>query len=112
MVTEKIILFVLMGLLLFPAPRVFAGQPMKPHHRDSGLSCADCHAAEPAASVPMEQCLNCHQLPEPKNDYHGAPDKHDSPHYGPELECENCHHEHEASEDFCAQCHEFDFQVP
>ncbi|WP_081454058.1 cytochrome c3 family protein [Sutterella wadsworthensis] len=34
------------------------------------------------------------------------------PHYGIQLDCVNCHHGHEESEDYCAQCHNFGFNVP
>jgi Zn finger protein HypA/HybF involved in hydrogenase expression len=110
---KKLLILLTLSFLtvLFSLP-ISAAQTLRPHHRDNGLSCEDCHTTSQAEAVPMEQCLTCHTLPEPKSDYHGAPDKHDSPHYGPELECENCHHEHEESENFCADCHDFDFKVP
>lgn len=106
------ILLALVAVLLLGSGQVGAEQTMKPHHQENQLSCSDCHITTPEQAVPMEQCLNCHEIPEPKDDYHGAPDKHDSPHYGPELECENCHHEHTESENFCNSCHDFDFKVP
>ncbi len=99
-------------LALFVSGSAWAIPQMKPHHKENGLSCKDCHLIKPREAVPMEQCLTCHDLPEAKDDYSGPPDQHDSPHYGPELECENCHHEHMESENFCSSCHEFDFKVP
>lgn len=108
----RVSILIILLFLLVSVSWVAAAQSMRPHHESQGLSCDDCHTVAPAEAVPMEQCLTCHELPEVKNDYNGAADKHDSPHYGPELECENCHHEHVASENFCAQCHEFDFKVP
>ena len=33
-------------------------------------------------------------------------------HYQDKLECTNCHLGHEKSENFCAQCHDFKFNVP
>ncbi|WP_372930847.1 cytochrome c3 family protein [Shewanella putrefaciens] len=91
---------------------IAVAKTIKPHHKEADLSCNSCHVSKPFESVPMEQCLACHELPQKKEDYHGAPDKHDSPHYGTKLECENCHAEHEASENYCNNCHEFDFKVP
>jgi len=92
--------------------QALAAPEMKSHHKNNSLSCEDCHTMSPAEAVSMDQCLLCHELADGKDDYHGAPDKHDSPHYGPELECENCHHEHSPSENFCADCHNFEFNVP
>ncbi|TKB46205.1 cytochrome c3 [Ferrimonas sediminicola] len=92
--------------------QVTAANAIKPHHQEAGLNCKSCHQSAPFEPVGMEQCLNCHALPEQKSDYHGAPDKHDSPHYGVKLECENCHFEHEESENYCANCHDFEFNVP
>ncbi|WP_418869780.1 cytochrome c3 family protein, partial [Sutterella wadsworthensis] len=37
---------------------------------------------------------------------------HVSPHYGKTLECTNCHLMHQESENYCNQCHEFNFKVP
>lgn len=91
---------------------IAVAKTIKPHHKEADLSCNSCHVSKPFESVPMEQCLACHELPQKKEDYHGAPDKHDSPHYGTKLECENCHAEHETSENYCNNCHEFDFKVP
>lgn len=106
------ILLLLAIMLLSHSLQVGAAETMKPHHVSNGLTCDDCHIGEQTEPTAMEQCLTCHELPEPKEDYHGAPDNHDSPHYGPDLECENCHHEHEASENFCNSCHDFDFETP
>ena len=36
---------------------------------------------------------------------------HVSPHYGKDLECTNCHMGHMEPENFCNQCHQFDFKV-
>jgi len=37
---------------------------------------------------------------------------HTSPHYGMSLDCNLCHHQHAKSENYCSQCHKFDFKVP
>lgn len=106
------VLLLLTILALSVGALVSAAETMKPHHGSNGLACDDCHSGNQNEPAGMEQCLNCHELPEQKEDYHGAADEHDSPHYGPELECENCHHEHQASENFCNSCHDFDFKTP
>ena len=108
---KKLILTLLTVLTLF-FTHYASAKTMKSHHKNAGLNCADCHISKPFEAAPMEQCLTCHELPQKRQDYHGAPDKHDSPHYGVELECENCHAEHETSENFCNNCHEFEFNVP
>ena len=108
---KKLFIFSMI-LSFFATTQVWAAKTIKPHHKENGLSCSDCHTTSPPEAVPMEQCLSCHELPAVKDDYHGPPDKHDSPHYGPELECENCHHEHQESENFCGSCHDFDFTAP
>ena len=50
-------------------------------------------------------CEMCHGKVKPHN-------PHTSPHYQDKLECTNCHLGHEKSENFCAQCHDFKFNVP
>jgi hypothetical protein len=37
---------------------------------------------------------------------------HNSPHYGKKADCNLCHHQHEASENYCSTCHKFEFKVP
>ncbi len=85
-------------------------------HQLSGVSCVDCHGKEgKPAPVEAAQCLSCH----------GSGDKvaaltakvkpqnpHRSVHYGTELDCNLCHHQHAKSENYCAECHRFDFKVP
>jgi Zn finger protein HypA/HybF involved in hydrogenase expression len=108
----KLILKAVLVMTAIVGIQAFAANTMKPHHQAAGLKCNSCHATTPFQAVSTDQCVQCHQLPQKKTDYHGAPDKHDSPHYGPTLDCDNCHHEHEASENYCNNCHEFDFKVP
>ncbi|MFP4037150.1 MAG: cytochrome c3 family protein, partial [Desulfobacteraceae bacterium] len=33
-------------------------------------------------------------------------------HYGPELDCDLCHHIHDESENFCNECHSYEFVIP
>ena len=70
----------------------------------------------PKAAKPLspDECLSCHGC---RNDIAGRTDHlelnpHNSPHYGMDLDCELCHHLHQKSEDYCAQCHDADHVVP
>ncbi|HEM62267.1 MAG TPA: cytochrome c3 [Chloroflexi bacterium] len=66
-----------------------------------------------------EDCYQCHehgtyeQIAEMTADLEetvGA-NPHASPHYG-DLDCRLCHKMHKDSEDYCAQCHTWGFEVP
>lgn len=83
-------------------------------HALAGEGCASCHGSGKPAAVPTATCTRCHALDKlvaatakvkPKN-------PHTSPHYGPELDCDNCHLQHGKSVNFCNDCHEYDFRVP
>jgi len=106
-------------------------------HAQEGLECQDCHfdsealrqvhqqaiPGEPVGGlkVDMEACFDCHvdtqhtsygqivQLTSHLQSEAGA-NPHDS-HYG-QLECRICHKMHQESEDYCARCHSFGWQVP
>lgn len=85
-------------------------------HQLAGVGCADCHGKEgKPAVVEMDRCLACH----------GSGDKvaaltaqmkpqnpHLSVHYGSELDCNLCHRQHAKSENYCAECHRWQFKVP
>jgi len=84
------------------------------HQEFAELSCDECHQ-ESNFKVPTTQdCFSCHgSCEEVAEATEGLdPNPHNSPHYGPELDCELCHHEHAESENFCAQCHEWELRVP
>ena len=61
-----------------------------------------------------KKCTQCHAtvtlVAKTKNVKPQNP--HVSPHYQDQLECTNCHHMHEESENFCGQCYDFKFKVP
>ena len=61
----------------------------------------------------MEKCLSCHgpydKLAD-KTDGKGAHNPHSS-HQG-DLSCDSCHHVHKESQNYCSQCHQFEFDVP
>lgn len=98
-------------------PKALAGKLPSGHlHGLHGVSCAECHGkggkAQPATA---DACLACHGPPaelvqktaavKPEN-------PHDSPHWGPQMECSVCHRQHEQTVNWCAHCHTFDFKVP
>lgn len=85
-------------------------------HQLAGVTCADCHGGngKPVA-VEMDKCLSCHgsgkkvaaltAKVKPQN-------PHVSTHYNTDLDCNVCHHQHTKSENFCVECHKFEFKVP
>jgi hypothetical protein len=89
--------------------------PLSHLHQLAGTTCAKCHAdVKNPEPVPAAACLQCHDMDKvaettakvkPSN-------PHDSPHYGKKSDCNLCHHQHEKSENYCAQCHSFPFNVP
>lgn len=89
--------------------------PLSHTHLLSGISCSDCHGdKKPKEALETDQCLSCHGSFEDLADKtaSGEENPHDSPHYGTSLDCDMCHHIHVRSENFCNQCHHFDFTVP
>ncbi len=84
-------------------------------HAEKGVPCAACHA-DPAKAEPVDAqtCMQCHD-PEKVSAATATlkpANPHNSPHYGKEADCNLCHHAHEKSENYCAQCHQFKFNVP
>ena len=84
-------------------------------HETKGLDCAACHAA-PNNPEPVEAdiCMRCHE-PEKVSaatEKMAPTNPHNSPHYGQQADCNLCHHQHEKSEDYCAKCHKYNFNVP
>lgn len=85
-------------------------------HQLVAVGCADCHGAtDKPEAVEAEKCLSCHgplaklvqrtAKVKPENPHH-------SPHWGDELDCTLCHQQHRKSEDYCAECHRFNYKVP
>jgi len=82
-------------------------------HAAAGVNCAACHAESPP-SKPADQaaCVKCHgtnaqMATKTSSD---QPNPHAS-HLG-EVACTSCHHVHQASVLYCAQCHNFDLKTP
>jgi len=85
-------------------------------HHLAGVNCIKCHGkTKTPEALTMEQCVACHgstaKLVEKTKDVKPT-NPHTSPHYGTELDCNLCHRQHAKSENYCAQCHKFDFKVP
>lgn len=85
-------------------------------HQLRGITCEKCHGkTKQQEELTMDQCIACHgdteKLAEKTSAVKPA-NPHTSPHYGTSLDCNVCHHQHKKSENFCSQCHKFDFAVP
>ncbi len=107
-------------------------------HAEYDIACLDCHVPTLEQQVnelvvyvqgdyeiplrelkyPKESCYECHEhgtyeeiveMTADLEETAGA-NPHAS-HYG-EMECRLCHKMHKASEDYCAQCHAWGWQVP
>ncbi len=96
--------------------KALAGKLTGSHlHRLNGVGCVECHGAvAKPKEVAFEKCTSCHAtaaLAERTATVKPA-NPHKSPHYGTNADCNLCHHQHEKSENYCLQCHQFDFHVP
>ena len=81
-------------------------------HIAKGLNCQTCHGSDMKnPQFPEEAtCVQCHNkeaLAEKTKDLPGA-NPHKAPHNG---DCINCNLQHEPADDYCAQCHKFNFKV-
>ena len=85
-------------------------------HAALGLGCESCHGPDKAnpATPTLETCTTCHELKGlvAKTASVKPTNPHMSPHYQDQLDCTLCHMGHAQSENYCAQCHQFDFKVP
>lgn len=83
-------------------------------HSLAGKGCASCHGEGKPAAVTTATCTSCHATDKLVAKTAGMKPKnpHTSPHYGPDLDCDNCHVQHGKSVNFCNDCHEFAFRVP
>lgn len=91
--------------------------PLDHLHGLSGVGCTSCHVGEETAMTepPMEVCQACHGTLEElaAATAHVQPtNPHMSPHGAPYAVCSLCHMQHEPSENFCASCHDFEFDLP
>ena len=85
-------------------------------HKAKGVGCVDCHGtAKKKTFVPAQTCLRCHGPAEDlvKKTAAVKPENpHDSPHWGPTMECNICHRQHEKPVNWCNHCHAYGFKVP
>jgi hypothetical protein len=90
--------------------------PLGHLHHLQGVSCQDCHGDSGEYDyLETADCLACHESAEAVaklTEGHAEENPHNSPHYGMDLDCELCHHAHEESENYCAQCHDWALVVP
>ena len=94
--------------------RGWAAKGFADYHTETlKLPCTTCHATKDEMPT-TDTCIKCHPkdklVASTKNVKPTNP--HTSPHYNADLDCVNCHVGHEPSENYCAQCHNFDFKVP
>jgi len=85
-------------------------------HQLTGVNCEKCHGkTKKREEVAMEKCVACHgstaKLAE-KTAGVKPTNPHTSPHYGTDLDCNLCHHQHAKSANYCAECHKFEFKTP
>ena len=98
------------------ASSAWADPMLADRHVAKGVPCTVCHGPDKAnPQEPTTQtCTGCHNVKalvaKTKNVKPVNP--HVSPHYQDSLDCTNCHLGHQPSENFCNQCHQFDFKVP
>ena len=90
--------------------------PLDHHHLLSGVTCRTCHGnTDPPAPMSTAQCLACHGTLEElaaRTAETRPTNPHSTPHGPTFAECDLCHQLHRESENFCAQCHDFNFVVP
>lgn len=82
-------------------------------HIAAGLNCSACHAESPPAKAPdTAACTKCHGSYSDiaAKTAQDQPNPHAS-HLG-DIPCASCHHIHQASVTYCAQCHNFDMKTP
>jgi len=89
--------------------------PTSHAHTLAGISCQACHGKKtPIGSMDYKGCLPCHStetLAKPPAKDHFLPNPHNS-HYGTDVDCSLCHHQHKKSEYMCTQCHDFKNVTP
>lgn len=80
-------------------------------HIARGLECGTCHGPDMKnPKTPDEStCLKCHKREDVADRTKGlSPNPHTAPHNN---DCTLCHMQHEPEENYCAQCHKFDYPM-
>ncbi len=84
-------------------------------HVAKGINCQMCHGPDKAnmQEPTTETCTQCHNVKMlvEKTSKVKPTNPHVSPHYATDLDCSSCHAGHREGENFCNQCHQFDFKV-
>ena len=103
---------VLFGALSLAAQSFAADKFGADRHTAKGVQCAACHGPDPKNPIYPEeaQCVACHDKAAlakktqnlPQANPHAAP---------PNGDCTLCHMQHEPAVNYCAQCHNFKFNV-
>jgi len=89
--------------------------PLSHVHQLAGVTCVRCHGnTKKPQAVSMDKCVSCHDPAKltDKTANVKPENPHNSPHWGPNMDCTVCHHQHAKSESYCNYCHMFDFKVP
>lgn len=90
--------------------------PLDHHHLLSGVTCQTCHGeTDSPGAMSTAQCLACHGPLEAlaaRTADTSPTNPHSTPHGPTFVECDLCHQVHRESENFCAQCHDFEYVVP
>ena len=83
------------AILLGSAASVQAGEKLAEQHIKAGLQCQTCHGQDMKnPEMPtIETCTGCHNTKQLV------------------AKTKNCHLMHQESENYCNQCHEFNFKV-
>lgn len=73
--------------------------------------CKSCHQDGLKQPAPEAACMTCHGTYEElaKATEHHADNPHNSPHWGPDIPCTFCHSEHKPAQNWCAECHDFEY---
>ncbi|MEF2074286.1 cytochrome c3 family protein [Consotaella aegiceratis] len=89
--------------------------PLMHAHLLARETCVSCHDdPQNPKKVKASKCITCHDPAKvakltadvkPTN-------PHDPPHEGMSADCTECHHSHKKSQNYCKDCHDFDFVVP
>lgn len=85
-------------------------------HTAKSVPCEACHGPDKAnlATPTLETCAGCHPVKalSEKTASVKPTNPHLSPHYQDQLDCTLCHTGHIDQENYCNQCHKFDFKLP
>ncbi|MGA8615906.1 MAG: cytochrome c3 family protein [Xanthobacteraceae bacterium] len=119
----RILVFaIVVGVIALSLAHAFAQSPPAPgsghgflidKHVAAGLNCSACHAESPPSKAPdSSACIKCHgsYADVAAKTAQDQPNPHAS-HLG-QIPCTSCHHVHQASQTYCAQCHNFDMNTP